>query len=207
MVMSSTNNIFTAGVVRLIVILTFLFALIFLFKNDISRTMERGCFNLSLDVADAGLHISDQKLCTSEDLEQAAETLVSLGATNVGNEAEIVFEEYEAQITELVNKNNELAEQINRQTEVGKQIVDNNQSFGNYLNRLANERTNPAIVREIRDQYSESFGIVPEAITQPKISIVDPSAINKSTIKIRSDFNKKSKTTTSNINSNLKIKR
>ncbi len=206
--MSSSKNIFTAGVVRFIALLVFAFGIILIFKNDISRTMEGGCFSISVDYADTGFNLSDQKYCTSEDIEGMAESLVELGATNVENEADKIFLEYEAQIKDLVTRNNDLATQINRQNEMGKQIVENNQNFGNYLNRLASIPSNPTIVKDIQNYYAESFGlIVPSSVISPNIAIIDPVKINQSTTLIRADFNSKSRKITKNISSNLKVKR
>jgi len=204
--MSSTNNIFTAGIVRLIVLLVFAFALIWLFKNEISRTMERGCFSLSLNLADTGFELSDQKLCTSEDLEQAAESLVNLGAENISNEAEKVFKEYDAQINELVNKNNQLAVQLNRYASAREQDLSKSKDFSNYLTQLQ-RRTNNALLPQIREQFSKTFGVDFEMIAPQKVAVIDPTEVTKSTILIRSDFVKKSKSTTKIINDNLKVKK
>ena len=132
--------------------------------------------------------------------------MVNLGAENVGNEAEKVFEEYEVQINELVNKNNEIAVKLNRYASVREQDVNNRNEFANYLTQME-RRTNNATVAQIREQYSESFGVEFENIPPQKVAIIDPTEVTKSTIQIRSDFVKKSKSTTTIINENLKIKR
>ena len=206
--MSSTNNIFTAGVVRFIALLVFAFGIIWLFKNDISRTMEGGCFSLSVDYADTGFNLSDQKYCTSEDIEDLAGSMVELGATNVESEADKVFLAYEKQIEELVLKNNELAVQVNRQNEIGEEIVGNKQSFSRYLMRMKEVSGNSQVVVDIQNNYNRFFGIIPETVVnKEKIAIINPTEMNKSTTLIRSNFTLKAQKTTKEINSTLKVKR
>jgi hypothetical protein len=86
-------------IARMVVPAVVVLVLAFLFKSELSGSMQRGCFELKLETA--GIDLKDQSLCTSKDVSNLAGTLTEAGAQEAEEEADSAFQAFEKILVSL----------------------------------------------------------------------------------------------------------
>ena len=183
-------------------------ALALIFKSEFGNLVNRGCFDLSIE--QAGIGLSDKSMCTSQDFEDTADSLVAAGARQATEKAKEAFASYEQFIAELEGKNKELAEKLNGQIEALQGDAERQNQYKLILERTlrsASTRETQAIVNRLAAQFNEVYGEEIRTVPMQPVQMVDPATVAQRSAVIRDDYTKTSKTEISRIQQNITVEK
>jgi hypothetical protein len=145
-------------ITRIVAPIVFILALALIFKDEFGDSMNRGCFEISIE--HAGIDMKDQSLCSPNDINQMAGEMTQLGATKAEERADSAFAEFEALLLEMGQENEMLQEELG-----GMQKVMNEQEqkafelareMESQIRRIANRDARRG-AQEIYNQYVARF--------------------------------------------------
>jgi hypothetical protein len=175
-------------ITRIVAPIVFILALALIFKDEFGDSMNRGCFEISIE--HAGIDMKDQSLCSPNDINQMAGEMTQLGATKAEERADSAFAEFEALLLEMGQENEMLQEELG-----GMQKVMNEQEqkafelareMESQIRRIANRDARRG-AQEIYNQYVAAFD-VPQVRIQEPVSSLQPAEPQQSVQKISSDI-------------------
>jgi hypothetical protein len=175
-------------ITRIVAPIVFILALALIFKDEFGDSMNRGCFEISIE--HAGIDMKDQSLCSPNDINQMAGEMTQLGATKAEERADSAFAEFEALLLEMGQENEMLQEELG-----GMQKVMNEQEqkafelareMESQIRRIANRDARRG-AQEIYNQYVAAFD-VPQVRIQEPVSSLQPAEPQQNVQKISSDI-------------------
>jgi hypothetical protein len=175
-------------ITRIVAPIVFILALALIFKDEFGDSMNRGCFEISIE--HAGIDMKDQSLCSPNDINQMAGEMTQLGATKAEERADSAFAEFETLLLEMGQENEMLQEELG-----GMQKVMNEQEqkafelareMESQIRRIANRDARRG-AQEIYNQYVAAFD-VPQVRIQEPVSSLQPAEPQQNVQKISSDI-------------------
>ena len=180
-------------------------ALALIFKSEISGSLNRGCFEISVE--DIGIDFSDKSLCTANDINDLADEFTQLGAQKAEEQASVAFAEYEDELRIMAESNKQLQEKTLLLAEVNNANNAKIKSF---------ERELRAYVRESNAEGSAQFynafvrTFDPDNLQMVEMAEIQPvsdAQISSKSQQIRSNYVQQAQVKVESVKGNIQVKR
>ena len=197
-------------ITRIVAPTALIIALALIFKSELSGSMNRGCFEISIE--HAGIDMKDQSLCSMNDVNQFAGNMTEIGAVTAEKRADSAFAEFEQLLVtlnkekeELLAKYNEAAVENNKYEEMAFELA---REMENQMRRLNNREATVA-VNQVYNQFVEAFDVPPVRLAEEVQSIepVEPVNVHSAATDIRTRYVKKTEVEVEQVQQHIKVKR
>ena len=194
-------------ITRIVAPTVLIIVLAFLFKSEIGGSMQRGCFQISIE--NAGMEFSDQSLCSASDVNTLADSLTQLGANKAQEEAFNAFAEFEEELRVMGEQNQNLMKENNEQQsalkEKEKSLFNYARSLEQRIRQTRNNEERMALQR-IYNELVEAFNIPTTRSEEPtRAVVIEPIEVNAISSDIRQRYVTKSNAEIRQVQSTIKV--
>ncbi len=198
-------------ITRIVAPTVLIIALALIFKGELSGSMNRGCFEISIE--HAGIDLKDNSLCSMNDVNQFAGQMTEIGATTAEQRADSAFAEFEALLTKF-SKENETLQQERAELAEAKRQNDEKafelaRALEQQMRSIQNRETKMAVNR-VYNQFVEVFDVPPVRIEEEQNSFqpAEPQqSVQQVATDIRSRYIKKTDLEVKKVQEQITIKR
>lgn len=186
-------------------------ALALIFKGELSGSMDRGCFEISIE--HAGIDMKDQSLCSVRDINNMAGEMTQLGATKAEERADSAFAKYESLLIAMGVENEGLQKEIMELQMINREMEERAFELARAMEDQINNATNPN-AREgatiVYNQYVETFDVPQFRLEEPNSSLqpAEPKPdVREISSDIRSTYIQRAQVDVKEVQSQIKVRK